>query len=183
MQPISTREAYRNDWISVREDDLVFGDGSTGMYGVVEKRDFALIVPQDAAGRLCLVEQYRYPVGRRAWEFPQGSWSGAASGSPEALAAAELREETGLLAGSLRHLGRLNPEYGLCNHAFDAYLATTLTAGPVSREASEQDMVQGWFTEADFVRMVRTGDVVDAASVAAYMLCLIQRGQITGHGR
>ena len=29
------------------------------------------------AGRFCLVEEYRYPVRRRAWAFPQGGWPGA----------------------------------------------------------------------------------------------------------
>jgi len=181
MKPTETREAYRNPWMSVREHDLVFPDGSTGMYGVVEKPDFALVIPQDMDSRLCLVEQYRYPVGRRAWEFPQGSWSGSKEGTPEALATAELREETGLAAGMLRHLGRLNPQYGFCNNAFDAYLATEVTAGPPQREPSEQDMVQQWFTEAELVEMVREGDIVDAASVAAYLLLLMHRGDVTGN--
>ncbi len=180
VEPTASREAYRNKWITVKEHDLVFGDGSTGMYGVVEKPDFALVIPQDEDGRFCLVEQYRYPVGRRAWEFPQGSWSGSAKGDAAALAAAELREETGLTAGTLRHLGRLNPEYGFCNHAFDAYLATDVTAGACDREASEQDMLQAWFREADFLDMVRRRDVVDAASVAAYLLLLMHRGDLAG---
>lgn len=169
--------------MAVREHDLVFADGSVGMYGVVEKPDFALVIPQDEDGRFCLVEQYRYPVGRRAWEFPQGSWSGAREGGPEALAAAELQEETGLTAGALRHLGRLNPQYGFCDNAFDAYLATDVLAGPTSREASEQDMVQRWFNETDVVEMIRGGGVVDAASVAAYLLLLIQRGDVVGQVR
>lgn len=151
------------------------------MYGVVEKPDFALVIPQDADGRFCLVEQYRYPVGRRAWEFPQGSWSGSRQGTQEALAAAELREETGLTAGVLRHLGRLNPGYGFCTQAFDVYLATGVTAGPPSREPSEQDMVQLWFSEAEFVDMVRLADIVDAASVAAYLLLLMHRGDVSGN--
>jgi 8-oxo-dGTP pyrophosphatase MutT (NUDIX family) len=182
MHPTESREAYRNKWITVREHDLVYPDGSTGMYGVVEKQDFALVIPQDGDGGFCLVEQYRYPVGRRAWEFPQGSWSGMPDGTPEALARAELQEETGLTAGVMRHLGRLNPEYGLCNHAFDAYLATGLTEGAPNREASEQGMIQRWVSEAEFVGMVRAGEVVDAASVASYMLLLMHREVVRGHG-
>jgi len=112
MHSTQTREAYRNQWVAVREHDLAFPDGSTGMYGVVEKPDFALVIPQDLDGRLCLVEQHRFPFGRRAWEFPQGSWSGSHEGTPAALAKAELREETGLVAGVSCHLGRLNPAYG-----------------------------------------------------------------------
>jgi 8-oxo-dGTP pyrophosphatase MutT (NUDIX family) len=183
MESTGTREAYRNKWMSVREDDIVFADGTTGMYGVVEKPDFALVIPHDELGRFCLVEQYRYPVRRRAWEFPQGSWGGSSAGTPEELALAELREETGLRAATLRHLGRLNPEYGLCNHAFDAYLATDISGGSPSREVSEQDMVQQWFHEAEFVEMVRRGAIVDAPSVAAYLLFLMDRGDVNGPRR
>ena len=54
----SSREVYRNAWMTVREDEIVRDDGSTGIYGVVDKPDFALIIPQDDTG-FWLVEQYR----------------------------------------------------------------------------------------------------------------------------
>ena len=79
MRVISSREVYRNPWMSVREDQVVREDGSSGTYGVVDKPDFALVIPQDQDG-FWLVEQFRYPVGRRAWEFPQGSWGTGARG-------------------------------------------------------------------------------------------------------
>lgn len=73
VRRISSREVYCNAWLSVREDEVVRADGSTGVYGVVDKPDFAVVIPKDFDG-FWLVEQFRYPVGRRAWEFPQGSW-------------------------------------------------------------------------------------------------------------
>ncbi len=59
--------------MKVREDNILRRDGSAGIYGIVEKPDFALIVPMHD-GMIHLVEQYRYPVKGRFWEFPQGSW-------------------------------------------------------------------------------------------------------------
>jgi hypothetical protein len=61
---LGTRVAYRNPWLSVREDTLVLADGSTGIYGVVEKADYALIIPEENGG-FHLVEQFRHAVGRR----------------------------------------------------------------------------------------------------------------------
>ena len=72
------------------------------------------------------VEQYRYAVGRRACEFPQGSWSPGRHGPASELARAELREETGLSAGSWTHLGHLFTAYGFCSQGFDVYLAEDL---------------------------------------------------------
>src|SRR5438132_473856 len=112
MRVVDNRVVYSNPWMSVREDDIERDDGSVGLYGVVDKPDFALVIPYDAGG-FWLVEQYRYPVRRSAWEFPQGSWD-SRSGTPEELARAELAEETGLRAAELRHLGHLYCAYGFC---------------------------------------------------------------------
>src|SRR3954453_23824953 len=70
---LSTRIAYENPWTRLREDRIRRPDGSDGIYGVVERSDFVVVVPiQD--GRVTLVEQYRYPVQARMWEFPMGMW-------------------------------------------------------------------------------------------------------------
>jgi ADP-ribose pyrophosphatase len=174
VKRIGGREVYRNAWMSVREDDVLHADGSRGRYGVVDKPDFALIIPQDEYG-MWLVEQYRYPVQRRAWEFPQGSWSDRGGGSRLELAAAELREETGLVADDIRRLGHLYGAYGFCSQGFDVYLATGLHGGDPARELSEQDMQHRRVTEDEFVKMIREGLIVDAATVAAYALLVLDR--------
>ena len=87
--------------MTLREDTIVRADGSTGLYSVVEKPDFAVIAAV-SNGELYLVEQYRYPVQARFWELPQGSWE-QQTVDPQVLAKAELREETGLIAGSMLH--------------------------------------------------------------------------------
>jgi 8-oxo-dGTP pyrophosphatase MutT (NUDIX family) len=157
--------------MSVREDDVVLPDGQPGVYGVVDKPDFALVVPREDDGDLWLVEQYRYPVQRRSWEFPQGSWGPAAvGGGPGELAAAELREETGLRATTWQHLGRLHEAPGFCSQGFDVWLATGLVAGLPQREVTEQGMRTRRVTRAEFRRSVRAGELVDAATLAAFAL-------------
>jgi 8-oxo-dGTP pyrophosphatase MutT (NUDIX family) len=172
VETVSSHEVYRNAWMRVREDEVRRSDGSTGVFGVVDKPDFALVIPRDERG-LWLVEQYRYPVRRRAWEFPQGSWGTGASGSAPELAAAELREETGLQADELRHLGHLYEAYGFCSQGFDVYLATGLRTGPPRRESTERDMQHRHVSEREFRELITRGDIVDGPSVAAYGLLLL----------
>lgn len=161
--------------MSVREDVLQLDDGSSGLYGVVEKPDFAVVLPWQDGG-FWLVEQFRHPVGRRCWEFPQGTWPpGTEPGAPEDLARAELAEETGLRAGRLRHLGRLDAAPGLMPTRFDVWLATELTQGPTAREATEADMRSAFVPEAELRRMIGTGGLGDAASIAALGLLLLDR--------
>ncbi|SDF95750.1 NUDIX domain-containing protein [Blastococcus aurantiacus] len=174
MRTTSSREVYRNDWIRVREDAFELDDGSTGIYGVVEKADFALVLPEQDGG-FWLVEQYRYPLGRRSWEFPQGTWPAGTAGSPEELARAELAEETGLRAGRWEHLGRLDLASGLLTQRFDVWRATDLTPGPTAREATEADMRQAFVPEAELRRRMRDGGITDSPSLAAYALLLLER--------
>jgi 8-oxo-dGDP phosphatase len=173
MRTTSSREVYRNPWTRVREDVLELPDGSTSVYGVVERPDFALVLPVDRDG-LWLVEQYRHPIGRRSWEFPQGTWSHGTDGSPEELARAELAEETGFRAGRLDHLGRLDLAPGLMTQLFDVWRASDLTAGPTAREASEADMRTAFVAQTELRAMIRDGRFTDGPSLAAYSLLLLE---------
>ena len=172
MQTLDSRQVYANAWMSVREDDVRRFDGSPGIYGVVDKPDYALIIPLDE-DRVHLVEQYRYPVGARRWEFPQGTAPDQAKADPAALAAQELREETGLVAGRLRLLGMLDVAPGMSAQRGRVFLATDLVAGRPEREHTEQDMRSAWFTRAAFDEMARHGELCDAQSLAAYALLLL----------
>lgn len=174
IRQTSSREVYRSAWMRIREDAIEYPDGSAGVYTVVDKRDFVAVLPY-ADGGFWLVQQYRYPVGRREWEFPQGGWPAGRTGTAEQLAVAELAEETGLRAGTLTHLGRLFAAYGYSNQAYDVYLATELTEGPTNRERTEQGMVHRWFAEDEVRAMIGRGEFADAHSVAGLTLLDLHR--------
>lgn len=70
---LSSRVVYENPWMTLREDQILRPDGSQGIYSVVDKPDLALIIPAHDDG-FHLVEEYRYPIGRRSWAFPQGTF-------------------------------------------------------------------------------------------------------------
>lgn len=167
-----SREVYANNWMSVREDAIRRPDGSDGVYGVIDKPDYALVIPSDG-DRFHLVEQYRYPLGLRRWEFPQGTAPERADADPLELAARELREETGLRAGSLVELGLLDVAPGMSSQRGRVFLATELTEGEHEREHEEQDMRAAWFTRSEFDTMIRSGEVTDAQSIAAYALLML----------
>jgi hypothetical protein len=41
IETLCSREVYRNPWMTVREDDVRHGNGHLGVYGVVDKPEFA----------------------------------------------------------------------------------------------------------------------------------------------
>jgi len=176
VETLGSKQVYANPWMVVREDAIRRPDGSTGTYGVVDSPDIALVIPADG-DRLHLVEQYRYPVVNRRWEFPSGTADSRLDDDAVALAARELREETGIAAGSLTMLGSLDVAPGMLSQRCRVFLATELTQGAPQRELEEQDMRSAWFARAEVEQMIDDGTFCDAKSLAAYTLWLL-RGQL-----
>lgn len=172
MWPESSSTVYENPWMRVREDRFRRRDGSSGTYGVVDKQDFSIVIAEQD-GLLHLVEQFRYPIGRRSWEFPMGGWPAGRSGTMLELARAELQEETGLTADSWSLLGNLHEAPGFCSQGFGVYYATDLSNGAHDREDSEIDMVHQTFTRSELRSMIVDGVIVDGTTIAAYGLLLL----------
>ncbi|WNV02894.1 hypothetical protein RS584_10630 [Enterobacter sp. DTU_2021_1002640_1_SI_PRY_ASU_LCPMC_013] len=69
IKTLESRQIYRNRWMSLKEDRILRADGSEGLYSVIEKDDFVVIIPVEN-DEIYLVEQYRYPLGQRTTELP-----------------------------------------------------------------------------------------------------------------
>lgn len=172
VRQLSSHIVYQNPWLTLREDQVERLDGSRGIYSVIDRPDFALVIPMEKDG-FHLVDQYRYPIRGRYWEFPQGCFADGRDGEPAELASTELAEETGLRANSLIHLGHLFGAHGISGQGFNVFLATGLVPGAPNREIEEQDMRQRWFARTEFERMIRNGQIRDDSTVAAYTLLLL----------
>ena len=173
VEQLSTQVAYETPYLRLREDRIRRPDGSEGTYSYLEKPDFALIIPVEDGG-FHLVEQYRYPVRARSWEFPQGTFPGLVPAADAGhLAREELRQETGLTARQLRHLGHLQCANGVSSQGFDVFVATGLVHGRAELELEEQDLVHRWFPRAGFEAMIRSGVITDDCTLAAYALFLL----------
>lgn len=172
IQTVASREVYRNNWMTLREDDIRRPDGSPGIYAVVDKPPYALVIPCDGE-RFHLVQQFRYALGLRRWEFPQGTAPELEHMEPAELAERELREETGLRAATMTVLGQLDVAPGLSSQRGWVYLATDISEGEHEREHEEQDMHSAWFSRAQVEQMMRDGEITDSQSIAAWGLMLL----------
>lgn len=170
FKTISSREVYRNKWTRVREDVIERADGQRGIYGVVDKDLACIVIPLESTAEgefVTLVEQYRFTVGGRFMELPQGGWE-QADADPEAMARGELREETGLSAARMTLLATLQIGYGVLNQKQHVFLAEGLTQGERELDAEESDLVVHRVSVAEFEAMLVDGTIVDNCSAAAW---------------
>lgn len=169
IETLDSQIAYQNKWLTLREDKIRRRSGNTGIYSVVEKPDFAVVVPI-LEGQLILVNQFRYPLKKRCWEFPQGACESCPDISPTELATNELREETGYQAASMQELGFLALAPGFCEQHYSIFVAKQLTQLDRKLDVEEEDLIYQVFDIEDVEKMILSGEIVDATTVSAFFL-------------
>lgn len=179
---LTTRTAYQNPWITVREDEVLRPDGSEGVYGVVEVRDAVFVVALDDDDRVLLVTVDRYTTGPGSVEVPSGGGEGQ---DPLHAARRELREETGLEAAAWKRLGRLEVLNGVTTAHMVVFLARGLrpvggaaAAGALAASQAEEGLTDvRWVPFAEALRMCADGRLRDGETLAALALAGIELGR------
>jgi len=164
---LSSRVVWENDWMQVREDEVINPGGGNNLYGHVRFKNRAVaIVALDDEGNIWLVGQERYTLGCWSWELPMG---GAPLEEDLLLAAQrELQEETGLSAEHWTEIMRLHTSNSITDEYGVVYAARDLTPGETAFEESE-DLEVRQLPLDDAVAMIDRGEITDAISVAAIL--------------
>ena len=164
---VSSRLVYENDWMQVREDDVINPGGGNNLYGHVHFKNVAVaIIALDDANNTWLVGQDRYTLGEYSWELPMGG--APLDEQPLVAAQRELQEETGIRATNWEELMRLHPSNSITDELGIAYVATGLSFGETQFEETEDLAIRKLPLEAA-VRMVLDGQITDAISAAALL--------------
>lgn len=164
---LSRRIVYDNPWISVEERQGLNPAGAPAIYGIVRMKRLAVgVLPINAAGEVHLVGQWRPAFEAFSWEMPEGG--AEANETPEACARRELEEETGLTAQCFQEVLRMDMSNSVTNERAIVFLATQLTPGRPSPEATEV-LSQKIVPFADMLESVLGGQICDSLTVAAVL--------------
>lgn len=173
-QRLSSKTVYENDWMQVREDDVINPGGGRNAYGHVHFKNRAVaIIPLDDQDNTWLVGQERYTLDDYSWELPMG---GAPLGEePLAAAQRELLEETGITARNWTELMRLHTSNSITDELGLVFIATDLSIGEPDFEETE-DLAIRKLPVDDAVQMALDGEITDAISVAALLRFQVRAG-------
>jgi ADP-ribose pyrophosphatase len=173
---LNSRIVYKNPYWCAREDRVIQPDGQKGIYYVVDKRPFALVIPMTESWEIFLIRHWRYIANKNSWEFPAGGCDDNETLRQSALR--ELKEETGIVPKRLIKIGAGMTSNGFTNDSYQIFLARGLRWGKRNLDTTESDMIFKKFTISQVEKMVASGEIHDVPTIAAlYILKLYLKGK------
>jgi ADP-ribose pyrophosphatase len=152
---------------AIRRDYLRTPDGRETKLEIIEHGGSVVVIPVDENGNMLLVRQYRHATGGDLLELPAGTLD--EDEDPEVCAAREIREETGMAAGSLEKLGEFYLAPGYSDEFMIVYLATELSDSPLDADDDEFLSLEA-VPISEAIQMAERGQIPDAKSLAALFL-------------
>jgi len=159
---------YNNPWIEVLHSRVLNPNGGEGIYGKVHFKNLAIgILAVNEQEEIYLVGQERFPFdGEYSWEIIEGG--GPLNDDPLLSAQRELKEETGLEAGSWQLMQEMHLSNSVSDEVSMCYIAKDLVQKEAEPEESEKLQIKKLpFQEA--LDMVLAGEIKDSISVAAIL--------------
>ena len=151
----------------VRRDTLKTPNGEETRLEIIEHGGSVVVVPIDEEGNVLLVRQYRHAAQQDLLELPAGTRH---ENEPfEECAAREIREETGMEAGSLLKIGDFYLAPGYSTELMAVFLATELRHNPLDADFDEFLQLEKMPVKAAS-ELFESGKALDAKSLAAWLL-------------
>jgi len=175
---VSSREAYASPWTRLREDTIVFPNGSRSTYSVFELGTCVGVLPLLDDGRVALVRQYRYIGDHFPWEMPTGNIGPAEA--PEAAANRGLSEEAGYHARILEPLGAFHTSKAHCAEVAHLFVGRSLRPADAVPDPTEE-IERGVFPFADVLAMVLDGRIVDSMTIIAVLRVALAQSSGSAH--
>jgi ADP-ribose pyrophosphatase len=164
---LNSEITYSGRAFTIRRDTLRLPDGHETRLDIVEHIGSVIIIPVDADGSLLFVRQYRHAAGLDLLELPAGTLDEGEA--PDVCAHREIREETGMAAGKLEHLGGFYLAPGYSTEYMHVFLATNLHSDPLEADIDEFLSVE-YIPLAEALALAEHGGIADAKSLAALYL-------------
>jgi ADP-ribose pyrophosphatase len=156
------QEVYRGKIVNLHVDVIKQASGRITIREVVLHPGGVTAVPVLEDGRLLLIRQFRYPIGKYILELPAGKLD---TGQPPLeTVARELEEEIGYSAGSLKHECTFYTTPGISNELIHLFVATNLIQCSQRLEEGEHITVEAYSVE-ECLKKIRTGEIADAKTI------------------
>jgi 8-oxo-dGTP pyrophosphatase MutT (NUDIX family) len=166
QDPDKVETVFNGRVITVNVEHVRLPNGLTGRYEIIHHPGGAAVVAMDAAGRVCLLRQFRPAGGGWVWELPAGRLEPGET--PESTARRELVEEAGREALHWQSLGSILSSPGVLAETIHLFLARDLSEVPLAHEPHEVMEIH-WVDMATALRQALNGELRDSKTVVALL--------------
>lgn len=169
----SSSSKFENSFFKVIQDQVIQPDGQQGEYATVNIKPGVSVLPVDSEGRVYLVKQFRYALGRDSIEAVAGAIN--ENETPLEAAQREAKEELGIEATDWLDLGQVEEDTSLVRSRGYLFMARDLVFGQPKRERTEEiQTLRMPFEEA--VRRVMKSEIVHSPSALLILKTLVAVG-------
>lgn len=163
---------YEGRVFTIVRDEVRHASGYEAVREVVEHDGGAVVVAIDTDGSVVLIRQFRYPIAAEIIELPAGKL--APGEDPLECARRELREETGITAGSWEKLTAMLSTPGFCSEVLHIYLARDLRPGPQALEQGEESIEVLRLPLREALALCADGSISDGKTVTGLALAAMK---------
>ena len=158
--------------MNIRVDTVEKASGTKTTREVVEHSDCITVVALDEQGNILLVRQFRHAVDRFLLEIPAGGIDPGEE--PMDSVRRELQEEIGYFPRKIDRLGGFYSTPGYGTEYLHCFVATDLVpARLVAEDSDDIELVR--VSPAEIPRLIASGEICDAKSIAALLMFLFMR--------
>ncbi len=168
-QILSKTIVYNAYAFSVENLHVKLPDDREKDYNLVRHSDSVTIIPMDSDGNIWFVNQFRMGCERILLELPAGVMD--AGETPLDAAMREVREETGMAAGQMIHLGSVYLAPGYSSELNHVFLATELYPAPLEMDEDEFLDVEK-YPAGEALLLAQQARLQDSKSLAALYLAI-----------
>lgn len=160
---LSSKNVYKNPWISIQEDEVIQKNGVKSTFGVIDYGSGVSILALDKEKNVCLIKEYYYAIEEYALQLPSGGIE--KNETPLDAAKRELLEETGITGDNWINLGFVHPLSMILKSPAYLFLVTGLSYSNNIEEGIE--IIKKSFKEA--YDMVVKSEINHAPSCVAIL--------------
>ena len=169
---LATQQIYQGRAVNVRVDTVEKASGIKTTREVVEHSDCIAVVALDEQGNIVLVRQFRHAVDRFLMEIPAGGID--LGEEPIDSVRRELQEEIGYFPRKIDKLGGFYATPGYGTEYLHCFVATDLVPARLMAEDTD-DIELVRVSPAEIPRLIASGEICDAKSIAALLMFLFTR--------
>ena len=161
---------YESEYVCLYTDKVRLSSGTIieKYHQIHEPQESVAVVIFNKNKDILFIHNCRYTVGHLEWEIPAGRIE---PGETAAIAAKrEVKEETGCTLHELKYLCSHNPSNGMSDALIHVFAAQVSGESEITDTDEISD--KKWFTEKQYMELLRTNGTKDGISILAVLYAL-----------